>query len=134
MSKLEHAGASRTVLPGAAAAKAWRTALAMSAAAMHRHVLPERRDDAVARLADDDDRRPACRQRARQIREVAALEAAAENDDESLAEALDGAPRRLDVGGLRVVHELHAGDVGHRLERVLEPGESLDRARSSPPA
>ena len=108
----------------------------MSAASCSdRHADPERSRTSGARLADGDDRRPARSPAARsRSAKVAALEAAAENDDDALAEALDGAPRRLDVGGLRVVDEPHAADLGHRLERVLEAGESFDRARSSPPA
>ena len=43
-------------------------------------------------------------------------------------EALDGAPGRLDVRRLGVVHEPHAVDRGDRLQRVLEAGERFDRA------
>ena len=64
-----------------------------------------------------------------QIREVPALELPAEDHDQPGIEALDGAQRGLDVGGLRVVDEPHAADLGDRLERVLETGEALDRAR-----
>ena len=64
--------------------------------------------------------RRARRQRLAQVREVPALEPAAEDHDQARREALDGAERRLDVGGLRVVHEPHAAELGHRLERVLE--------------
>ena len=46
-----------------------------------------------------------------------------------VVEALDRAPRRFDVGRLRVVDEPHAADLADRFERVLEPGEALDRAR-----
>ena len=87
-----------------------------------------------ARLADRDDRRLARRQRPARSRKSPPLNRPPRIDDQPVAEALDRAPRRLDVGRLRVVHEPHAADLGHRLERVLEAGESLDRARSSPPA
>ena len=49
-------------------------------------------------------------------------------------EALNRAQRRVDVGGLGVVDEADAVNLGDRLQRVLEPLEALDRAASSPPA
>ena len=63
---------------------------------------------------------------ASRIGEIAALELA-EDHHQAFAEALDRPPRRLDVGRLRVVHELDVRDPGHRLERMLETRETFDR-------
>ena len=59
-------------------------------------------------------------QRLDQIAEIAALEPPAQNHHHALVEALDRSARRLDVRRLRIVDESHAGNLGDRLERVLE--------------
>ncbi len=50
------------------------------------------------------------------------------NHHQPVVEALDRAPRRLDVGRLRIVDEPDAADLADRLERVLQAGEAFDRA------
>ena len=75
MSKLAHAGASTTTLPGAATPNAVRTALPISAASCTVTVRVERLVEQRARLADRDHRRLTVLQRRGQLAEIAALEA-----------------------------------------------------------
>ena len=61
-----------------------------------------------------------------QILEAAALVLSA-HDRDYTGEALDRAPGRVDVGGLRVVHEAHSVDLADQFEHVLQAGERRQR-------
>ena len=115
--------------PGGASANAVRTASSIDAGVAHRHDAASASRTSGRGLADRHDRAAARAQRRAQRAEVAALEAAAEDHDHPSSKLSIARARRLDVGRLRVVDEPHAADRRHRLERVLEAGEPLDRAR-----